>query len=69
MVGGDKHFVGVYGRRNAQVNRVEFLLCEHLVMVGIGRARLVDGRLFTEGFLAFVAECLEDDLAFLGERS
>ena len=69
MVRGDEHFVGVCGRRNAQVNRVEFLLCEHLVVVRIGRVRLIDGRLFLEGFLAFVAEGLEDDLAFLGEGS
>ena len=69
LVCGDEHLVGVCSRRNGQVHGVEFLFLEHLVVVRIGRMRLIDGRLFLEGFLAFVAECLEDDLAFLGEGS
>ena len=67
MVGGDEHLVGVGGRRDAQINGVELLLCEHLVVICIDRARLVLGCLLLEGFLAFVAKGLENDLAFLGE--
>ena len=67
LAGGDEHLVAVLGGRDGEVNRVQLLLVEHQVVVGVGGAGLVGGGLLPEGLLAAVAEGLEDHPAFLGE--
>ena len=65
--GGDEHLVAVLGGGNGKVHRVQLLLVEHAVVVGVGGVGLVGGGLLPEGLLAAVAEGLKDHPAFLGE--
>ena len=67
FVGGDQQFVAVHRGWDAQIDRIQVFLVEHLVVLGIGGLWFVDGGLCLQGLFAHVAKGLEDDLAFLGE--